>query len=735
MQVHRQACGESLLPHWRDNSRTGFVLRCPCQITGVTTMIDAFGVGPGDFAMRLRWLRGRSGLTQEALARRAGISMATVRDLEQGRSHHPRQRSVRALAMALGLSSEDAAALRAAAFRGGAATRPRDPGARDGPVRLAVLGPLAVFRGGTAVPLGAGRHRVVLGRLALTPNTSVVRDELVDLLWGGAVPRSAVNLVQTYVSRLRRVLEPAGAAGVRPEALTFDAGGYRLNIDPECLDLLVWRELLTRAKAVAAEREAASALLEQALNLWRGVVLADVSELRDETLIVGLQEERITAALSHANLLTELCRPDQALPGLRELARRHSLHEPLQARLVATLGAAGQQAAALSTYEEVRRRLSHELGIDPGPELIAAYRGVLGPAGGRASAGVATKHTWGRPFQTPAPPADFTGRVDELGRMAEWIRRDPRRPGPDSVTICAISGVPGLGKTALALRAAQLVRASFPDGQLYLDLHGVSSRPVTPLEGLTRFLRALGVDGGRVPGDEAECAALFRSVLAGRRMLVVLDNARDAAQVRSLVPGTGGNAVLVTSRNRLADLAGAVQVELGLPPMADALDMLTAIVGRARVAAEAEAAAELAVVCGRLPIALRVVGGWLVSRPSCSIRAALNRLADRRHRLDRLRTGDLAVEVTFHPSYQKLSASTARAFRLLASLPGDDFGVSAAAAALGSDEAEAEEWLNDLVDGNLLQVYADERYRYHDLLRLYALRRAEAEDPVGERAA
>lgn len=697
-------------------------------------MIDAMTGPPGGFAKRLRALREQVGLTQQELARAAGISAAAVRDLEQGRSRNPRQRSLRALSAALGLSPEDAAELRDMALVQAVGGDEEPPDAINGPTRISILGPLGVSRGTRGVPLRAGRYRTVLGRLALVPNAPVARDELVHLLWGDAVPASAVNLVQTHVSRLRRILEPERATGVSPEMLTLVAGGYRLNVDTDQLDMLAFRDLVSRAR-LTTDLSAALDLLDTALDLWHGEPLADVPELRDDPLVARLVTEHVDAAVLHARLAVALSRVDQALPRLRELARQHPLHEPLQARLVVALAAVGQQAAALTTYESIRRRLTDELGIDPGPELVEAHRAVLGPAGLPASGDTGITATEARPFQVPAPPPDFTGRRDQLDRLARLVGRNPAHPAPESVTVCVISGVAGVGKTALAFRAAQLLRPSFPDGQLYIDLRGFGPSPVPPVEALARFLRALGLDGRRVPRDEAECAALFRSVLNGRRMLVVLDNARSAAQLRALLPGTGGSAVLVTSRSRLADLAGAVVVEMDVPSPAEALDLLAATAGPARVAGEPEASAELVVACGRLPIALRVAGSRLASRPSWTIRAVVDRLADGCHRLDRLRVGDVAVEASFDLSYQELSPVAARVFRLLALLPGEDFGQTAALVATDGDPVEIEEALHELVDGHLVQASADGRHRYHDLLRLYAVRRADSEDSAEERSA
>ncbi|MEU8181522.1 BTAD domain-containing putative transcriptional regulator [Micromonospora sp. NPDC049044] len=692
-------------------------------------LIDKFYWKDVGFGRYLQRLRERSGLTQQELADRSGLSAATIRDLEQGRSRRPRPRSIRALSVALGLSDHEAATLRDSAL---AAAGPNDDRAESPTIKL--FGPLSLYRGSTAVPLGAGRHRVVLARLALTPNAAVSRDELIDLLWGAQPPSTAVNLVQTYVSRLRRSLESGWSTERVRQPLALVPGGYRLTVATEQLDLLMGQELLARADA-HDDGPAAFALLDEAIQQWRGSPLADVPELRGDSLLIAVEEERIAATIRHAKLAGPLGRFDRALRTVRELSGQYPLHEPLQAQLISTLAGVGQQAAALRAYEDVRRRLSEDLGIDPGRELVEAYRSVLGPPGRRGSVETGSPTPRGVPLQTPAPPADFTGRAEQIRHLLHLLGRDPQRPLPESVTTCVITGAAGVGKTALTLRSAQLLRPSFPNGQLYIDLQGFGRLPVSPLDALAGFLRALGVPARRIPRDEAECSALFRSVLADRRMLIVLDNPRNAAQVRPLLPGTGGSAVLVASRRRLADLAGAVIVDLAVPSAVDAIDMLAASVGSARVAAEHEAAVGVVRACGHLPIALRVAGSRLVSRPSWTVRAVMEQLADRHVRLDVLRIGDVGVEASFDLSYQQLPAATARTFRMSALLPGAHFGLPAAARMVGEDEALVEEALHELVDGNLVQVCAKGRFRYHDLLRLFAERRARTTDPVPDRTA
>ncbi len=337
-------------------------------------MVPAATRGTPEFAMLLRRGRTCAGLTQRELARRSGVSVAAIRDLEQGRSHRPRPGSVSALADALGLPPDEARRLHGAAVGATAEPpRPPDPPDADRTVRVAVLGPLAVHAGPVPLPLGAGRHRTVLARLALTPNATVHRDELVDLLWGSRVPSSAVNLVQTYVSRLRRVLEPVRGRRAPSGLLVHVAGGYRLTVGRDQVDLLRFRDLV--ARAASGEPPRRLALLDEAVSLWRGDT--DVPELRGGPLLTALWEEHVTAVIRHAELARELSQVDRVLPRLRELAGRHRLHEPLRVQLIVALAAAGRQAEALATYEDIRRELADELGIDPSPHLVDARHGVL----------------------------------------------------------------------------------------------------------------------------------------------------------------------------------------------------------------------------------------------------------------------------------------------------------------------------------------------------------------------
>ncbi|THV40883.1 BTAD domain-containing putative transcriptional regulator [Glycomyces buryatensis] len=685
------------------------------------------------FGALLKSRRERDGLTQRELAERSGVSLAAIRDMEQGRSRRPRRDSVRALARALGLAGPDEAHFLAAAFALPTPTmskvmsRPEPPPAPPGTATtLAILGPLTVWRGGARVPLTADKQRTLLLRLALSNGDVVGREELMDLIWGRRRPESATNLLYTYIGRLRRLLRHGPAAA---DMLASAPGGYRLTAGPEQLDLVRFRELAAHA-AAEGDPERALGHYAEAARLWRGDT--DVDVLRGSPLVTAVTDEYAALLRAYATAARELGESEQVLPRLRDLADRLELHEPLHAELVITLSAAGRQTEALAAYERVRAILGDQLGIDPGPQLRDAHQGALqqrwrsSPQAPRS----------GPIRQAPAAPPDFVGRDRELAIITETLGQaatgtaGDTAPEAPTARIIAVNGPAGVGKTALALQAARHLREDLPDGQLYADLRGVSRDPIAPLEVLGRFLRALGIPAQRVGTDEAEAAALLRSELAGRRMLMILDNARDAKQVTPLLPGTGECAVLVTSRRRLPDLAGAHGIDLRTLPYTDALDLLAAAAGPQRILAEPHSARQLAEACGQLPLALRIAGARLASRPAWTTTDLALRLRDTGRRLAELSVGELDVLASFQLSYDALRAPARRAFRLCALHPGDDFGLDAAAALLDTEPAGADPILGELLDANMLLQYTADRFRFHDLLGLYATRLLTEDEPA-----
>ena len=668
------------------------------------------GITVGDL---VRQHRRAAGLTQQELARQARLSVRAVRDIERNRVAQPRDRTVQRLATALGLD-------RAARDRLLSAV---DGAVPVGPLEIGVLGPLLVRRGTHRIDLGSAKQRDLLGLLAVQPEqVSIV--ELVDGLWEHRPPRTAAALVHTYVARLRARLETPGA----PRVLVAGTGGYRLRLPPDRLDLARFDALLDEAR----DRPAADrfALLGAALRLWRGPVVADLgSGVSQHPAAVAAGRRRLATALAYADLAAELGQPAEAADRLRDLARDEPLDESVYARLVRALGDAGQQASALHAYAEVRERLVDELGVEPGAELQAAQLAVL-----RQSTVDSPESTVTRvPEQLVGDIRGFTGRERHLRRLHALLPAD----GPPAVPVLAvITGTAGVGKSALAVHWAHRVRDRFPDGQLYVDLHGYApSEPLRPIQALALFLPALGVLVDRVPVDPTEAAALYRTMLAGRRVLVVLDNAATADQVRPLLPGTPGGVVLVTSRDRLVGLTardGAQPIALDVLAPAEAVALLDGLLTD-RVAPREELA-ELAGACAYLPLALRIAAAQLIGSPHQTVRAFVAELGEAGSAALHA-DADTAVGTAFGYSYRRLPLDARRMFRLLGLLPGPDCTLDAAAALAGTDPALARPVVSTLSAAHLLTEHARGRFSFHDLLRRYARERAEAEDGAADRAA
>ena len=487
--------------------------------------------------------------------------------------------------------------------------------------------------------------------LAVRPNVVVHRGVIGEVLWGDAPPASAVTMIQSYVSQLRRVLHDEQ----REHALLASAGnGYMLQIGSEELDLLDFSRLRHAARDAAGRGETGEALTlyEQALKVWRSEPLAGIEELRADPAVIGLRQQWASTVVEYAEAATAQGEHDQVMAHLQALAGREPLNERAHACLMVALAGSGQQAAALDLYEQLRRRLDDQLGVRPGPELADAHLSVLRgaiprrppssgsakprrePMGPSAQSGKG-QVAHGRPVcQLPAATADFTGRADQIALLTQTLRAADSTVG---VPVVAISGLPGAGKTALALQAAHQVRASFPDGQLWAMLDG-ASRPRDPSDVLGELLRALGMHGLAIPERAKDRAMAFRSLLADRRVLIVADDAAAADQVRALLPGTAGSAVIVTSRTQLTDLEGARLLSLDPLPQAEAISLLAKITGPERIEAEPAEARHLVSSCGGLPLAVRIAGARLAARPSWPVALLTKRLASQHRRLDELQT-------------------------------------------------------------------------------------------------
>ncbi|MFD7911228.1 BTAD domain-containing putative transcriptional regulator [Streptomyces sp. NPDC059752] len=604
--------------------------------------------------------------------------------------------------------------------------------AGPGESRFAVLGPVRAWRGAEILPSGTPQQRALLAVLLLRDGRTATAPELIDAIWGEDPPQQALATIRTYASRLRKV--------VAPGLLLTESGGYAIRLrSAATLDLGVARSLAADAEAAraAGDRSLARTLLARALDLWEGEPLAGVPGPHAETERIRLAEWRLQLLETRLDLDLEVGHHAEAVSELTALTAAHPLRERLRELLMLALYRSGRQAEALAVYADTRRLLADELGVDPRPELAALQQRILNADADLARAedpapAAATVHV--RPAQLPATVPDFTGRasfVAELGAILGGGAQD------QVMAVSALAGIGGVGKTTLAVHVAHAARPHFPDGQLYVDLQGTEARPAEPEAVLGSFLRALGTPDTAIPDSSADRAALYRSILDGRRVLVLLDNARDAAQVRPLLPGTAGCAALVTSRVRMAGLAGAHLIDLDVMSPEEALQLFTRIVGEERVRAERQAALDVVGACGFLPLAIRIAASRLAARRTWTVSVLAAKLADERRRLDELQTGDLAVKATFELGYGQLEPAQQRAFRLLGLADGPDISLSAAAAVLDLPEYDTEDLLEALVDCSLLESAAPGRYRFHDLVRLYARACAERDEqpPSGREAA
>ncbi|MFI2424817.1 AfsR/SARP family transcriptional regulator [Streptomyces sp. NPDC018955] len=600
-------------------------------------------------------------------------------------------------------------------------------------LRFGVLGPVRAWRDDEPVATGSPQQRALLAALLLREGRTATAAELIDALWGEEPPSQALAAVRTYASRLRKVLDPG--------VLVSESGGYAVRgLGEGALDLAAAQELAAEAEKARNTGDLCHArdVLNRALSLWDGETLAGVPGPYAEAQRVRLEEWRLQLLESRLDMDLEQGCHAEAVSELTALTAAHPLRERLRELLMLALYRSGRQAEALAVYADTRRLLADELGVDPRPGLQGLQQRILRADPGLAepSAPMAEPVAVSvRPAQLPATVPDFTGRasfVRELSDVLASASGDEARV----MAVSALAGIGGVGKTTLAVHVAHAARASFPDGQLYVDLQGAGSRSAEPETVLGAFLRALGTADSAIPDSLEERAALYRSVLDGRKVLVLLDNARDAAQVRPLLPGTAGCAALVTSRVRMVDLAGAHLIDLDVMSPEEALALFTRIVGEERVASEREAALDVVAACGFLPLAIRIAASRLAARRTWTVSALAAKLADERRRLDELQAGDLAVKATFELGYGQLEPAQARAFRLLGLADGPDISLAAAAAVLDLSAEDTEDLLESLVDTSLLESAAPGRYRFHDLVRLYARACAERdEQPPSEREA
>ncbi|MCO8275455.1 NB-ARC domain-containing protein [Actinoplanes sp. TRM 88003] len=604
-----------------------------------------------------------------------------------------------------------------------------------------MLGPLQVRRQDEELDLGPRQQRLILALLLTGAGQPVGLGHIIELLWGQHPPSSAVNIVHRYIGALRRLLEPGLPARSPGRWLQGDANGYRMRVTADQLDLLTMRTLaaLARSQAEAGHHAEALSHFQMALALWRGPCAgaADLGAL-DQPAFSVVDHECAELAREATDQGLRLNDIRSLLPALRRMAESRPWDEALQAQLLLALSADGHQAEAITLYQDVRSRLATELGVNPGDELRTAYQVVLRPdpvrsgqSDPRTASPAASSPIAGPaapammlPAQIPAGPTHFAGRDDTRRRIFELI--DDHDANRTSTPVLSIDGIPGIGKTTLAIHLAHQLATNYPDGQLYVDLHGFDPEPAVmpPAEALQGFLNALGIPDSDIPVSDFARAGLYRSILAGRRILIVLDNARNADQVRPLLPGTPGCLVLITSRLRLTGLAtthSAHLLTLGVLTLKEARDFLATRLG-ARTSADPEATDEIIERCGRLPLALAVVAGRALAHPDHRMSDIAEELRAEHGSLDGFMGDDLDnnLRAIFSWSYLLLSPDAAHLFRLLALQLGPDLTIPAIASLIGAPTPDARRLIGQLVRTGLLTEHAPGRYRTHDLIRAYA---------------
>ncbi|QUQ68995.1 AfsR/SARP family transcriptional regulator [Kutzneria sp. CA-103260] len=595
-----------------------------------------------------------------------------------------------------------------------------------------VLGPLEVRASGKQVRVDGSRQRRLLAILLLNANHTVTVERLAQELWADP-PQSVRQQIHNAIASLRRTL---GAAFTDLRITTTDAG-YELGIPESWIDLHEFGRLTQLARRAEADGRLEEAVthLTSALGLWRGAPLLGLDSPLISSTATALDEQRLAAVESRISLRLRIGQADSVIGELRELVDEHPYRESLRASLMTALYRTSRQADALDVYEQGRRLLADELGIDPGPQIRELHAKILSGTPEQPGPDAVEPS----PMDAP-PPAhrflpndtrDFSGRSAELDRLLA----DAQEAGPSALVISAINGMGGIGKTTLAVRLAHQLADEYPDGQFFLDLHGftLGMEPVSPARALETLLQAAGTASELVPLGLDGRAARWRAHMAGKRALLILDNAVDAAQVRPLLPGTSGILVVVTSRRRLTSLEGAVSVSLDLMPAQDAITLFTRIAGANRTATEPAAVATAVELCGRLPLAIRIAAARLRDRQSWTVADLVSRLEDQKRRSRLLDVGDRNVMAVLKVSHRYLQPMPQRLFRLLHLHPGPDFDARAAAALGGLDVPDAEDALEMLLDDNLLRQETSGRYYFHDLVRDCSRELSEEFDSAEER--
>ena len=604
-----------------------------------------------------------------------------------------------------------------------------------------ILGPLEVLVGSRRLELSGTKQQVVLAMLLLNANGVVSVGRLEEALYGHDQPSTSRTQALIAVSALRRMLAEQGDDA----AISRRAQGYALQIGDGRLDSLRFAELVAAARAAreAGDLGLAAANYRDALRLWRGPALEGIDSLLVRAAATQLDEQRIAAIEDRLALELDLGRHQEVIGELFALAEEFPLRDGLRSQLMLALYRSGRVAEALRVYQQVRRMMIDELGIEPGRELqrlqqaILASDPALDPPAGRGQVRPAAQQV---PRLLPADIADFTDRAEQVSQIHQHLTTTAAGQVPLAVPVVVITGQGGVGKTSLALHASHGLAPQFGDGQLFADLHGATAQSVGPAQVLERFLRALGVPGPQVPDGLDERAEAYRNLLADRRMLVVLDDAASESQVLPLLPGSGSAAVLVTSRGTLAGLAGVTRIQVDVFEARQSLELFGRIAGSGRVRAQPEAAAMVTGQCGHLPLALRIAGGRLAVRPHWDVRQLAERLADQARRLDELELGEFGMRASISLSYAAADERARRLLRRLALLEVPVFSGWLSAALLDQPPAAADDVLDELVSARLIEPVGTDsaaysQYRFHDLIRLFARERLVAEESAAEQRA
>ncbi len=607
-----------------------------------------------------------------------------------------------------------------------------------------LLGPLEVAIGTKSLELGSSRQRVVLAMLILHAGRVVPLARLVDALWDNDPPVTAKGQVQTCVSALRRQLKDLGAEGL----VSTSPAGYSIVIPEGSLDIANFENLAERGRIAAAEHRTQDAVrdLRAALALWRGPAAADVRSVLVQIAVIRLNENRLSLLEECIALELALGRHQVLLGELSELVKEHPLRETFRAQHMLALYRSERQAEALESFQQARQFLIAELGVEPGDRLASLQQAILSRDTGldlhsEAEPRLMHARTGGQavPHQLPAAIPDFTGRENLLSQLVELLSVPDSPDGRRYLPIASLNGKGGAGKTTLALHVAHAVSHRYPDGQLFMQLHGADGQLANLMDLMASALRALGHPPIALPPDLGERTAIYRSWLAERKVLIVLDDAYSVSEIMALIPGSSSCCVIVTSRNPLSSLAGAQHYEVDDLDEATSVQLLARVIGPERMRGEPTAARELVRLCGYLPLALRIVGAKLATRRHWTITQMISRMTDEARRLDELALSGIGIRATLATSCHGLSKAARRLFVRLSLLGPVEFAPWVSAPLLDLDVDEADELLEELVEARLVEVHVSEnqsiRLQLHDLVRIYAMELMAVEQRPAERAA